>query len=63
MSHRDAGEVELPDGDADDDDSYDGGGATQTTLAFTDRLREFYEKEKAKKRGDEERWYCRGRSR
>ena len=49
MSHRDAGEVELPDDDADDDDSYDGGGATQTTLAFTDRLREFYEKEKAKK--------------
>ena len=49
MSHCDAGEVELPDDEADDDDSYDGGGATQTTLAFTDRLREFYENEKAKK--------------
>ena len=42
-------EIELPDTEDDDDDGYDGGGATQTTLAFTDRLREFYEKEKAKK--------------
>ena len=43
-------EIELPDDEDDDnDDGYDGGGATQTTLAFTDRLREFYEQEKAKK--------------
>jgi len=49
MSNSNAGEIELPDDEADDEDGYDGGGATQTTLAFTDRLREFYQKEKARK--------------
>ena len=40
---------ELPGDEVVDDDSNGGGGATMTTLAFTDRLKEFYAKEKAKK--------------
>jgi len=40
---------ELPGDEVDDADGNGGGGATMTTLAFTDRLKEFYAKEKAKK--------------